>query len=482
MYANPFQVSLECLIGVSGILGHRLEERHTVRDAQDPEIVSHVQKGSSVELRSRRQQQELFCVAPIDILVTEDGERKQFHIIELNGTGIGGLTNIYEQAVGCVLEGLMEMGKNLREEVPVVLVASSGLESEQAPRRNKLIYEKILYAEALRRGFEGRGQPAVISTVTQMRDAPWEMNNAQPTILVGYMKEFLRFLRPETDGKLRIFGRPVDAAANDRFCLNLVQEFGGMLDLQQLQTMNRCFLPGADKAACYQLLNEFLEANPTSLTRRVDYELAQTRDELIATVLDWVKQGRKTVIKPQGTGLGHGIEFFLTQYESEDRIIARIDGSLQLTERYYGLQGGALPYTVCEFLDTLVVSQPGHPMCGRKFELRVVVYRDGNTLKAFPSIAKVASEIYNADQPSHLSLINNITASAVAKQTAGFEHMLPLCRPDTLDLLGLTPDDLHDVALLVTRFTRYVLDQTLDSPAKLGLPESSVEVPIVMPK
>jgi hypothetical protein len=482
MYANPFQISLECLIGVSGILGHRLEERNTVRAAQDPEIVLDVQKGSAIELRSRRQQQELFCVAPLDILVTEQDGRKQFHVIEMNGTGIGGLTNIYEPAVGCVLEGLMEMGQNLRVETPLVLVASSGLESEQMPRRNKLIYEKVLYAEALKRGFEGRGQSAVVSTLTQMRDAPWEIDNDRPTILVGYMKEFLRFLRPETDGQLRLFGRPVDAAVNDRFCLNLVHEYGDMLDLGHLQTMNRCFLPGADKAVCYRLLNEFLEAHPTSLTRPVAYALAHTRDELIQTVLGWVNQGRKAVIKPQGTGLGHGIEFFLTRHESQDRIASRIDGSLQLTERFYGLQGGALPYTVCEFLDTLVISRPGHPMRGRKFELRVVVYRDGNVLKAFPSIAKVSSEVYNADQPSHLSLINNITASAVAKQSAGVEHMLPLCRQDTLELLGLTREDLGDVSLLSTRFTRYVLDQVLDSPAKLGLPESAAEVPVEMPK
>jgi hypothetical protein len=477
MYANPFQISLECLIGVSGILGHRLEERAGVRAAQDPELVSFVQKESSVELRPRRQQQELFCVAPIDILVTETDGRKQFHIIEMNGTGIGGLTNIYEQAVGCVLEGLMEMGQNLSEETPVVLVASSGLESEQMPRRNKLIYEKILYAEAIKRGFEGHGQSAIVSTVTQMRDAPWEMNNGRPTILVGYMKEFLRFLRPSTDGKLRIFGRPVDGAVNDRFCLNLVHEFGDMLDLSRLQTMNRCFVPGADKATCYQLLNEYIEQEPTTLARPVPFALAHTREELMQTVLDWVKQGRKAVIKPQGTGLGHGIEFFLSRDEEPTRIVARIDASLQLTERYYGLQGGALPYTVCEFLDTLTIQKPEHPMRGHKFELRIVIYRDGNVLKAFPSITKVASQVYNADQPSHMSLINNITASAQATQSAGVEHMLPLCRRDTLDLLGLTPEDLRDVSRFTTGYIKYVLDQTLDAPEKLGLPAAADQEP-----
>ena len=47
---------------------------------------------------------------------------------------------------------------------------------------------------------------------------------------------------------------------------------------------------------------------------------------------------------------------------------------------------------VCEFLDTATVCPEAgkkHKMVGHKFEIRIVVYRDGNELKAFPSIAKV---------------------------------------------------------------------------------------------
>lgn len=469
MYSNPLQVSVETLMGSSLILGHRLENRETIRAAQDADLVKFVQQKSTTKLRNSSQE-KLFCVAPLDILVTENGDRKQFHIIELNGTGIGGLTNISAPAVGCVLEALLEMAADLPAENPLVLVASSGLESEQMPRKNKLIYEKILYAEALRRGFEKRGQKAVVSTVLQMRDAPWEMNNNRPTILIGYMKEFLRFLRNGPNGRLMLFGRAVEGAVNDRFCLNILHEYP-KVDLGQLQTMNRCFLPGADKAAMYQLFNEYLEKHPTDLTRKVPFAVAQTRDDLIRTVLDWLQQGRKAVIKPQGTGLGHGIEFFLSREESEEQIVHRIDDSLRLTERYYGLHGGALPYTVCEFLDTAIIQREGHPMQGHKYEIRVVVYRDGKSLKAFPSIVKVSSEVYNPALPTHLSLINNITASAVATQSAGHEHMLPLSNQETLDLLDLKPEDLRDVSILATGFVRYVLDQVEDAPARLGLPE-----------
>jgi hypothetical protein len=58
----------------------------------------------------------------------------------------------------------------------------------------------------------------------------------------------------------------------------------------------------------------------------------------------------------------------------------------------------------CRFLDTASISDAAakehdgqcatstpepHPMAGHKFELRVVVYRDGDMLRAYPSIAKV---------------------------------------------------------------------------------------------
>src|SRR4051812_41517212 len=102
MYVNPFQVSLEKLIGCAPLLGHRLEDRCRIRDAQDWSLVQRMQARTSTPLRDASQQ-DLFCVAPLDVLVTEQAGRKQFHVIEINGTGIGGLTNLPAAAVGCVL-------------------------------------------------------------------------------------------------------------------------------------------------------------------------------------------------------------------------------------------------------------------------------------------------------------------------------------------------------------------------------------------
>ncbi|MGF1582695.1 MAG: hypothetical protein ACFCD0_25505 [Gemmataceae bacterium] len=472
MLANPFHISIDTLIGVSSILGHRLEDRSAVREAQNSEIVRFVQERSTTPLRNESQQQ-LFCVAPIDVLVTHHQDRKRFHIIELNGSGIGGLTNISEEAVGCVLDGMFNMAVAMPKENPVIIIASSGLESEQMPRRNKMIYEKILYAEAFRRGFQHKGHRANINTVAQLRDAPWEIRNDNPTIVLGYMKEFLRWLQLTDEGLLQLFGRTIDAGVNDRFCLNVVHQFPDV-DLQRFQTMNRCFLPGADKATAYKLINEYLQKNPTPVSQQVLFELAPTREDLIEKVLTWRKKEHRVLIKPQGTGLGHGIEFFLDPQESAEQVIARIDGSLLLTERYYGLQGGALPYTVCEFLETAVIEHNDHPAKGHRYELRVVVYRDGLNLKAFPSIVKISSQVYNPNQPSHLSLINNITASAVATESAGAEHMLPLSSAETLEVLGLRIEELAELSHFCTQVVRYVLDQVEDEPLKLGLPAASL--------
>src|SRR5439155_18901010 len=149
---------------------------------------------------------------------------------------------------------------------------------------------------------------------------------------------------------------------------------------------------------------------------RVRFARARNREELVAGVLRWLRQGRRTVIKAQGTGLGHGIEFFLDPEEPLDAVIGKIDHSIRLTEHYYGAIGGAFPYTICEFIDTCTVPRQGHPLFGHKYEVRVVVYRDGDALRALPSISKVSSQGYDADKATRLSLINNVTTSAEAKK------------------------------------------------------------------
>jgi hypothetical protein len=468
MYVNPLQISVETLIGAAPLLGHRLEDRSGIRDAQDWGLVHKLQAVSSLRLRDRSQH-DLFCVAPIDILVTHSDGRRQFHIIEINGTGIGGLTNLPEGVIGCVLEGLYEWAQEFAEPDALVLVASSGKESNESPRLNRLLHEKVLYAEALKRGFDFTGRCAEVMTTVQLMSDPTTLRRNRPAIVLGYMKDFLDHLQQDTEGRLHLFGRRVDAAVNDRFCLNVVRHFP-RVDLARWQTMNRCFLPGADKGIAYGLLNEYLHRHPQRcMPEAVRFERCAAREQLIATVRAWLRAGQRPVIKPQGTGLGHGIELFLSPGESAESVAARIDNSLRLTASHYSMPGGALPYTVCEYVDTCTIDRARHPLFGHKFELRVVVYRDGNRLKALPSIVKIASETYDPARPSQLSLINNITTSAQSKHADGVDFMLPLANRKTLELIGLSQTDLEELCGGLTGFMRFILDRVQDVPEAFGL-------------
>src|SRR5439155_7128918 len=138
---------------------------------------------STIKLRDASQR-DLFCVAPLDVLVTETDGGKRFHIIEINGTGIGGLTNLPGAVVGSVLDGLCGWAQHLAEPDALVLVASSGKESDTAPRLNKLLHEKILYAEALKRGFEQTGRAADVLTTAQLARDSAGLATDRPAIVL----------------------------------------------------------------------------------------------------------------------------------------------------------------------------------------------------------------------------------------------------------------------------------------------------------
>ena len=137
MPADPLTLSLETVIAASPLLGHRLEDRSGIRDRQEPALVDAFRAASRIPF-SNPEQQELFLVAPLDILVVKTDGGKQFHITETNGTGIGGLTTVPLDIVATILGGLTEMAARLPEPNPLVLVAVSGValtEKDIASRR-----------------------------------------------------------------------------------------------------------------------------------------------------------------------------------------------------------------------------------------------------------------------------------------------------------------------------------------------------------
>jgi hypothetical protein len=467
---DPFHVSLETIIASSPLLGHELEDRSPVQAAQDDEIAGRIARVAAAPLRSPSQR-DLFCVAPLDLLISQQDGRKQFHLLELNGTGIGGLTNLTRQAASEALESLAESCSTLDNPEGLVLLAVSGKESESAPRLNRLMHEKLLFVEAMRQGLARRFGRCHAANLALLRRGGAE-GPVRPAVALGYIKELLRELSVAPDGGVWLHGRPVIGAVNDRFCRNLLQRFDERVDLDRLKTLNRCFAAGSDKGIAYALMNEYVQAHPRpDLPGEIRHAHADSPLRLVETVLEWLSCGRKVVVKPHGTGLGHGIEFFLDPREPIESIFSRIERSLALTEEYYGIIGGALPYTVCEFIDACRIREREHPLFDHKYELRVVVYRHELTLRAFPSIVKIARERDDGSGNVRRALINNITASGDTAKTNGVEYMLPLCNERTLAILGLSLDELESLCAAATGYVRYVLDQVEDHPARFGLPE-----------
>lgn len=420
-----------------------------------------------------------FFVAPLDLLVHRDPwGRPRFQVAELNGTGIGGLTNMTEPAVDSVLRAFSEVPEVLpvsdEGSPPLVVIASSGRENRASPRVNRLFYEKILYADAIARGFASLGERCDILGWDQVaRMGTWTPD--RPTVVLGHLRELAEAITCDAFGRLRLFGSPVSATVNDRFCMNLVKRFDNRIDLDRWFTANRCFVAGADKATAYDLFNRHNATLPPDssplVDRAIPFARARTRVELVETVLAWVRAGRRTVIKPMATGLGHGIEFFLDAGEPTEAIVSRVDRSLAFVQDHYDYQGGGLPYTVCEYLDSAVVDDPSHDLHGHKFELRVVVYRDGDRLRPFPSIAKVSASRFDAASVDRGMLINNVTASSSATARPGREYVLPLANEKTLATLGIEESELAELCRFCTGYVASVLEALEPSsvPAPLGI-------------
>jgi len=69
----------------------------------------------------------------------------------------------------------------------LVLIAISGKESSKNPRHNHLVHEKMLYAEAVKRGFERTGRPARVLTMASLENEPDAIQGDQPTVVLGYI-------------------------------------------------------------------------------------------------------------------------------------------------------------------------------------------------------------------------------------------------------------------------------------------------------
>ncbi|MDP1564098.1 MAG: hypothetical protein Q8M16_22165 [Pirellulaceae bacterium] len=454
--SNPFQVDISTVVAAGPMLGHALEDRSEIRNSQEQDLVSYIDDVSAIELFPSDAASS-FVVAPLDILVSREDDHIQFHIIEMNGTGIGGVSNLPASVVQSVLASIREAVADIARPDAIVLLPVSGKEDESNPRLNKLMHEKMMFAQAIADGLaDAQGQAEVI-TLCGLQTGKQQLCSDRPTVVIGYMKELLEACSVIPSGTLLLGGRPVVGALNDRFCLNLLNKFP-TIDLDQFHPINGTYLAGGDKGIAYSLLDEHLVYLPSAVfPTRVHHAHATDPAELIATVLDWIHEGRRPVIKPHGTGIGHGIEFFLDPSESVESICKRIHDSIETTQEYYGTDEGAFPYTICEYIESDVIQAEDHQFNGHKYELRVVVYRDEKYLRACPSIAKVAPIAFDSSNPNRENLINNITNASAVHQKNGTDQMLPLCSQATLQLLEISAGELGKLCRVATRFVQQAI-------------------------
>jgi hypothetical protein len=453
------QLSVSTLIEASALWGDPFQDRSFIREAQDEGLLRELEASSSQTLPARVGcGRPAFFYGSIDCLVTRAPDGPRFHFIEMNGTNMAGVTNAPWFVVDRVLAELRAAARMIPWDggpAPVVLVPFSG---KKGLGTAGLIYERLLYGQAIKEGLAARHGRARIVThaeITSETFAPTE-----PTVVLGYLKELMPRLARREGGGLSFCGAPVAGGHHDTFLDQIRQLLGSDVLGENFFSLNGIYPLTADKGVAYGAYNALLaETAGTPAAFRyfrdpIRFDHARTEDELVALLVRRLGAREKLVIKPHAAGLGRGVEFFLAP-ESEDVLRARVRESVGATERHYSAADSGYPYSVATFVDADVIRDPAHPQYGHKFELRVFVYRDGDRIRACPTIAKVASLAYDPAHPTRLSLLNNVAASMATRDDSprvARDYVLPLCNLATLRTLGLEPDHLAEVCRLATAY------------------------------
>lgn len=422
-------VSLETLIGVAPLLGFALDDRSSVRVRQDPAVARTFR-----DTLTRAVDPALldgFVVAPLDLLLSAD--RREAHFLELNGSGIGGLTNLPEDVVDAVLQSVTALGATLRcDPGDVVVVAASERDPGAARQENRLLYEKILLVDALRGALAARGNAVAVTTLEALEEV------GSRAVVLGFVGQLSRAFGVR-DGQLTLRGRRVAAIVNDRLVLHAHERLGAPPELP-FRAINSTFAAGADKAVAYGVLHDH-PCVSRLVSPHCAHRLAYTRDELVAAVL----ATRPAVLKPRSTGQARGIEICLDLEAAPAEVEAAVDRSIAAATAVCPTDASPWPYTVCRWIDAATVADPQHRAHGHKFELRIVVFRDGARLSALPAIAKVSSARWDPAHPTREMLVNNVTWAAARSGAPGHRYILPLCEPATWQALGIDADLLIDL-------------------------------------
>jgi hypothetical protein len=464
MVHSDLQISLSTFIEVSSLLGLKLEDYSFTRQNQDLGLIEYLQDKTTCKLNYPEQKKHFF-VSALDFLVYEDKGEKRFKFVEINGSGFTGITNVSIKTIQAILYELSQISQYIDDTYPLILIPCSGTREIKTSGRPAMLHEKVLFAQAIKEGYLNTTGHCDLFTLYEFIENKTFKPKA-PTVIIGYLMDFMNYLSCR-NGKIYLLDFPVSGATHDRFCDNVVNTYKEQIDINKFYSMNNLFLYTSDKGNAYRLFNAFRAENQFNMfDQNITHERVFTREELISSILNNLSQNKRVVIKPHGAALGRGIEFFV-QAGSEEEVITKIDESIQATNKYCGVQGWAFPYTVVGFVDCCTIQSKNHLLYGHKFELRVLVYRENEEIKVFPSIVKIASKFYEPAKIDRLMLLNNVAAAAGKAKVDGANYILPLANYETLKTIGLNVDQLTELCSFCCQYVKYAVNEIHTKPVSL---------------
>lgn len=457
-------LSISTLLEASSLMGLSFDNRLKIQDNQVIDFVTDIQNKTQTFLDSDSKK-KLFFVTALDFINFENNNQLTSGFLEINGSGFSGIANISNFAISSIVNELTNMPLYINDEIPVAIVPCSGSQAIKTSGVTSLIYEKILYAQSIKEGFIDKfGSGSIVSLYDLIKYK--DVKFTKPTVIVGYLMDLMGHLTCH-DGRMHIFNHPISVALHDRFSDNVVNAHSETIDPGTFYSVNSIYPITSDKGMAYTFYNDFIKDKSYRFMKsNINFTRVYSREELINQLLENNKSGLKSVIKPHAAALGRGIEFFLGD-ETINDVVSKIDDSIKATNYFCGVSGWAFPYTICEYIDCSTVPNPDSLLYKHKYELRIIVYRENLQIKAFPSIVKVCFKKYDENNVDRLMLLNNIAASAGKSLSDGSNFMLPLSNPETVKLLGMSPEHIEELCKFSCDFVKYTINRIEQQSGRL---------------
>lgn len=352
-------------------------------------------------------------------------KRLAWQLLEFNGTGVGGLLRLSEPLFDAVLAELSQLPGRLRSQRPLIVCTV-------ASKAQRTITERVAIAQAIKAGLEAEHGRAEIVVVPR-GDVDRQLPDGPVVVLLGRALAGLE----ARDRRVWLLGRQVDAIVRDLHCQHVRDCFPDQLDADSFVGVNHIYDVCASKARIYAAYNQFVGTHASRCAlRRVDFEVADDRAALRDAVARVLARGRAAVIKPHAGGGGRGIAF-MRPSDSAARVQAEIDRALADWMR---VPSRVFRYVVCEMVDCATIERPDHPLSGHRFELRILVFRIRDSLRAFPTVCRVSGSRYDPSWSDRRMLLNTLMHSLASRPLG--DCAMPLCNSDTLAAIGITIDEL----------------------------------------